>query len=152
MLSFISSQLASRPPLAPTSQPALLAPGNTSGNGGNVAAELRTHLRLWEVQWEALAILRLLGRGSFGSVYLGEWQRTLVAVKVLISKGELATTRSAGCVTVSAAAMGGALTAVTTRCLCIADKIDHGEMELPQQVMRDLQTETAVMSRMRHPK
>ena len=88
MLSFISSYLTTHPRSMTSSQPAALASGGTSRSSGSGAIELRTDARLWEVQWPELTILRLLGRGSFGAVYLAEWNRTRVAVKVLISKGE----------------------------------------------------------------
>ncbi|PRW57024.1 Serine threonine- kinase CTR1 [Chlorella sorokiniana] len=94
-----------------------LASGGTSRSSGSGALELRTDARLWEVQWPELTILRLVGRGSFGAVYLADWNRTRVAVKVLVSK----------------------------------DDINRGELQLPERVMRELQAEAAVMSRMRHP-
>lgn len=56
--------------------------------GGSGPLELRTDARAWEVQWEELTILRRIGRGSYGSVYLAEWHQTRVAVKVLVSQGE----------------------------------------------------------------
>jgi len=89
VLSLISSYLGTRPEHTGSSQPAAaLATDGRSQSGGSSAAELRTDARLWEVQWEELAIMRRVGRGSFGSVYLAEWSHTRVAVKVLISKGE----------------------------------------------------------------
>jgi serine/threonine protein kinase len=69
------------------------------------------------VQWPELTLLYLLGHGSFGFVYLAEWNQTRVAVKVLISK----------------------------------DDISRGQLELPERVLHDLQSEAAVMSHMRHP-
>ncbi len=67
---------------------ALGADGRSPSGSGSGGLELRTDARLWEVQWEELDIMRRVGRGSFGSVYLAEWSHTRVAVKVLISKGE----------------------------------------------------------------
>ena len=89
VLSFVSSYLGSRPQSSAHSQPAAAAPGDMGGSSGSGPTELRTDARLWEVQWPELAILRLIGHGSFGSVYLAEWSRTRVAVKVLVGKGEL---------------------------------------------------------------
>ncbi len=89
VLSLISSYLGTRPePTGSAQPPAVLATDGRSPSGGSSSAELRTDARLWEVQWEELAIMRRVGRGSFGSVYLAEWSHTRVAVKVLISKGE----------------------------------------------------------------
>lgn len=82
MLTHVSSYLASQQP------PVATASGPSSG-GGSGGLELRTDARLWEVQWEELTIQRCIGRGSFGSVYLAEWNQVPVAVKVLIGKGEL---------------------------------------------------------------
>lgn len=86
VLAFVTSHVASQPPSAQR-QPSDPVISGSSG-GGSSGLELRTDARLWEVQWAELTILRLLGRGSFGSVYLGEWNQVAVAVKVLICKGE----------------------------------------------------------------
>ena len=40
---------------------------------------------LWQVAWRDLEIVRQIGEGSFGKVYLAKWRETTVAVKVLIS-------------------------------------------------------------------
>ncbi|KAI7844166.1 hypothetical protein COHA_002301 [Chlorella ohadii] len=117
MLSFISSYLTTQPHSITRSQPEALASGGASRSSGSGALELRTDARLWEVQWRELTVLRLIGRGSFGAVYLADWNRTRVAVKVLMSK----------------------------------DDITRGELQLPDRVMRELQAEAGVMSRMRHP-
>lgn len=92
MLSFISSYLGSHPQAATQPQLAqsalpLEGSGSLAGPSSGALA-LRTDARLWEVQWEELTIQSLIGHGSFGSVYLAEWHRTSVAVKVLIGKGE----------------------------------------------------------------
>ena len=40
---------------------------------------------LWQVNWRDLEIVRQIGEGSFGKVYLAKWRETTVAVKVLLS-------------------------------------------------------------------
>ncbi|KAI7842018.1 hypothetical protein COHA_004219 [Chlorella ohadii] len=87
VLAFVTSHVASQPPSAQR-QPSDPVISGSSG-GGSSGLELRTDARLWEVQWAELTILRLLGRGSFGSVYLGEWNQVAVAVKVLICKDDI---------------------------------------------------------------
>lgn len=89
MLSFVSSYLGSRPHSTTGSLPAHAATGSSgsAGASGSGPVELRSEAQLWEVQWPELVILRLVGHGSFGSVYLVEWNRIHVAVKVLVSKG-----------------------------------------------------------------
>ena len=37
-------------------------------------------------------------------------------------------------------------------CLAATDDVERGQLELPERVLRELQAEAAVMSRMRHPK
>lgn len=59
-----------------------------NGTSRDVPAQLRSDARLWQVAWSELNMLRRVGRGSFGSVYLAEWSHTRVAVKVLVTKGE----------------------------------------------------------------
>lgn len=89
MLSFIASYLGTFPQLTAHHQPAgpvgTVGPNETSS--GN-PAQLRSDARLWQVAWSELTMLRRVGRGSFGSVYLAEWSHTRVAVKVLVSQGE----------------------------------------------------------------
>lgn len=85
VLSFVSSYLGTRQHTSAHSNPAPPAPGQSGGSG---AIELHTDARLWEVQWPELVIHRLVGHGSFGSVYLAEWHQIRVAVKLLVGKGE----------------------------------------------------------------
>lgn len=81
-LSFVSSYLATCPPTTTLSQPTKLAPP------GSGTVELNSNARMWEVPWSELSIMRRIGQGSFGTVYLGEWNQTQVAVKLLVGKGE----------------------------------------------------------------
>lgn len=85
VLSFVSSYMSTRS-LSAAQRPA--PPLALSGSSGSGPIELRTKARLWEVQWDELTIVRLIGHGSFGSVYLAEWNQTQVAAKVLVGKGE----------------------------------------------------------------
>ena len=88
VLSFVTSYMGTHQSSLTRSQPA--APDALSGSArsGSGPVELHTDARLWEVQWPELSILRLIGHGSFGSVYLAEWHQIRVAVKVLVGKGE----------------------------------------------------------------
>ena len=87
-LSFVISHLGAHTEVAAQQQqPTALTPGSSGGSG---ALELRSEARVWEVQWQELKLQRLLGRGSFGSVYLAEWNQVPVAVKMLGGKGERA--------------------------------------------------------------
>ena len=43
----------------------------------------------WEIGWHEVKIERPLGHGSFGWVYMGTWNETAVAIKVLVSHGTL---------------------------------------------------------------
>ncbi|PRW39272.1 Serine threonine- kinase CTR1 [Chlorella sorokiniana] len=69
-----------------TAQAAALAPGGGRGSGGSGLLDLQADPSLWDVQWPELTIVRRVGRGSFGSVYLAEWKRIPVAVKLLVSQ------------------------------------------------------------------
>lgn len=88
VLSFVTSYLGTHPRASSQSAAAALAPEGTNAASSSRGIELHTDARLWEVQWPELTILRLIGHGSFGSVYLAEWNQILVAVKVLVGKGE----------------------------------------------------------------
>ena len=66
---------------APLGNP--LMPLASSEGSGLLDADMQR----WEVGWESIQIERPLGQGSFGWVYLGRWNETMVAVKVLISRG-----------------------------------------------------------------
>lgn len=79
-LSYIASCLASR-----VSQQAEAAPLRAAAGG---SSNLRPEVQLWEVLWQDVTIEHPIGQGSFGNVYLGRWQQTPVAVKVLINRGE----------------------------------------------------------------
>jgi len=126
---------------------------NTGGSG---ALELRTDARMWEVQWQELTILRLIGRGSFGFVYLAEWNYTQVAVKVLVSKGESVLGMWPMCAAAQClycCRMHAYQSQHAVECCSVpADDVACGEMELPERVMRELQAEAGVMGGMRNPK
>lgn len=81
MLTFISSRLSTirrnAGGLSPTS-----SSGLTSMSG-----PLPAEVQQWEVQWENIVLERPIGRGSFGKVYLANWNATPVAVKILINAG-----------------------------------------------------------------
>lgn len=62
--------------------------GSGSGSGGSGSLELLADPQLRNVQWPELTIVRRVGRGSFGSVYVAEWKRIHVAVKLLVSQGK----------------------------------------------------------------
>ncbi|KAL4419526.1 hypothetical protein ABPG77_005757 [Micractinium sp. CCAP 211/92] len=44
--------------------------------------------QLWDVSFSQLELIRRIGEGAFGKVYLGEWNSTLVAVKLLVDLEE----------------------------------------------------------------
>lgn len=69
--------------------PAAAAAGASgrAGPGSREAAADRRMMELWQVQWEELRLERMIGRGSFGFVYLAYWHETAVAAKVLIMSG-----------------------------------------------------------------
>ena len=56
-----------------------------SGSGALAGGRGGVEASLWAVQWRDLEIVRQIGEGSFGKVYLAKWRETTVAVKVLIS-------------------------------------------------------------------
>ena len=41
----------------------------------------------WVVDFQDLQFFRSIGQGSFGTVYLGRWHETTVAIKVLAAQG-----------------------------------------------------------------
>lgn len=71
VLSFVASSLVSTRAAA---SPATLA-----------GSALHPEVQRWLVQWDDIAIIRPIGRGSFGRVYLALWNETSIACKVMIS-------------------------------------------------------------------
>ncbi len=47
----------------------------------------RKETSMWNVPLSELQFSRVIGEGSFGKVYLGKWQETTVAIKILTSPG-----------------------------------------------------------------
>ena len=86
MLTFISSRLDT----LRNRNVASLSPSASSGVASVVSGPLPVDMQQWEVQWEQIQLERPIGRGSFGKVYLANWNATPVAVKILISAGECA--------------------------------------------------------------
>lgn len=80
LLSLISTRLATRQdPAAPSaSGPS----GSASAAPGSRRLWLPAAVQQWAVRWEELSVVRAVGRGSFGRVYLATWRETPVAVKV----------------------------------------------------------------------
>ncbi|PRW57887.1 water chloroplastic isoform A [Chlorella sorokiniana] len=98
LLSLISTRLATRALDRPQGQTHPSSPGpqarspaalDNSGSGGPSSPGLSPDVQQWEVQWEHISIERAIGRGSYGRVYLGLWNATPVAVKVLLCAEQL---------------------------------------------------------------
>ena len=121
---------------------------------------------MWQLQWDELEIERQVGRGSFGAVYRARWHETSVAVKVLIDRGALVTceTVASNFLVQPAAVIKPAKPCVRQRTrllphsLCVAlsppaadTPLPSAGLELPDETMRELEAEAAVMIRMRHP-
>ena len=75
----------------------------------SAAAQLPAHVQEMEFEWNDIHILRPLGTGSFGKVFLAKWRETPVAVKVLVDTRAVYDSLSGG-----ARSMEGAATPVTT--------------------------------------
>lgn len=43
------------------------------------------HLKMWQINFRSIQLQRMIGEGSYGRVYLGTWQGTSVAVKILLN-------------------------------------------------------------------
>ncbi len=86
LLSLISTRLATRQDrssAAPSSPTAPSASGLSSdGAPSSTRLRLPAAVQQWEVHWEELSLVRSVGRGSYGRVYLANWRETPVAVKV----------------------------------------------------------------------
>lgn len=67
-----------------------LAAGNTflSSTMSQAASSSLVDVRPWAFDFSELEIMRVLGEGSFGRVYLAKWKETLIAVKILLEEGE----------------------------------------------------------------
>ncbi|KAI7844896.1 hypothetical protein COHA_001545 [Chlorella ohadii] len=74
VLTVIASNLDSHLAASRAAEPSPKLDGGSSGE-----------LQQWHVNWDDLRVERLLGRGSFGRVYLARWDETPVAVKVLLT-------------------------------------------------------------------
>ena len=84
---------------------------------------------LWQVNWRDLEIVRQIGEGSFGKVYLAKWRETTVAVKVLLS-ASLPNEQEDG---------GG------------GNNEDSGDGNANNPLLAGLQKEASMMAAMRHP-
>ncbi|KAL4423124.1 hypothetical protein ABPG77_004807 [Micractinium sp. CCAP 211/92] len=87
VLTLISTRLATRrqQPSTATGLATLAASGRSSSAVSRTTSALPEEVRQWAVDWEAIQLERLIGKGSYGRVYLATWNATPVAVKVLIS-------------------------------------------------------------------
>lgn len=100
LLSYISSYVASHPttqtggphppafgsreaaPISPAPSAAVHSGGSNPSQGGGSDSSGLFHTE-WEVQWGDLTIEGLIGRGSFGQVYLAQWQMTKASAAAL---------------------------------------------------------------------
>lgn len=64
-----------------------LAPQMSGAASGASSGALPDGMQRWEVQWSDIQLIRQLGRGSFGRVYLARWLHVDVAVKVGVAWG-----------------------------------------------------------------
>ena len=164
LLSVVFSYLASHP-RSSGSGAAALARGRSGGSG---AYPLSPETQMWQVEWGELQIRRPVGRGSFGAVYEARWQETAVAVKLLFNKGEcwpvheLCAGQWGGCQVRRRQRAARAAPRCTrgrpfdhTSCSALLPRpaddlsLQQGGLELPENTMRELQAEAAVMVRMR---
>ncbi|RMZ53790.1 hypothetical protein APUTEX25_003929, partial [Auxenochlorella protothecoides] len=82
----------------------------------------------WLLDFRDLVLSRVIGEGAFGKVYLGRWQETDVAIKVLTS--------------LQAFGIGAAGATVAG---------PDGEVRLDPEVLRTLEREVGIMVAIRHP-
>ena len=54
---------------------------------GSATSALPPEVQQWEVAYSDIHFKTVIGRGSFGRVYLAQWRQTPVAVKILLSAG-----------------------------------------------------------------
>ncbi|KAI7838908.1 hypothetical protein COHA_007314 [Chlorella ohadii] len=70
-------------------QPGREAGGRASGGGADSGLLIPPELQRWVFDWSELSIRHLLGRGSYGRVFLATWRATPVAAKVLLDDAAL---------------------------------------------------------------
>ena len=173
LLSYIASQLASRPakllPCATASSATRSGPSSgpssatrsgpsSSGPSSAVPSPLSPDTRLWLVAWEELRIEKLIGRGSFGVVYLSRWNATPVAVKLLLQAGARAAAlppprlRRGQLGAAASKPRSSSPPALCTPCSPSADSAGGVDgLDLPDAALTELYAEAELMARIRHP-
>lgn len=113
--------------------------------GMESALKLTDDAKRWHIDYKDLTLSRMIGQGAFGKVYLGKWQETDVAIKVLSSLAVLGFAPSEKDV---------ALVQGTN----VASDDDNGdgtkvgdEASNVSEAIRTLQREVGLMVAMRHP-
>lgn len=112
------------------------------------ALNLTDDAKRWHIDYKDLTLSRMIGQGAFGKVYLGKWQETDVAIKVLSSLAVLGFAPSEKNVTskeTKAAAADGEGDVSTSNNDTEEDASNVSE------AIRTLQREVGLMVAMRHP-
>lgn len=92
LLSHVETALASR-----RSEQSVERTTGQAGAGGNVLPALASAVRVWEVQWEDIAIERPIGRGSFGWVRWMQLMRKHAALLVVAGALQLSDSVTGSC-------------------------------------------------------
>lgn len=69
--------------------PSSAAPGSNAGGFASQSIRFSNDASRWQIDYADLTLTRVVGEGAFGKVYLGRWQETDVAIKVLTSLSAL---------------------------------------------------------------
>lgn len=124
-----SMSLAQDPLMSYITQSQATPGGEASPPTGKSSACTRKHsmetwdsMETWELSYEDLNIVKIVGEGSFGRVYLAYWHDTPVAVKILT--------------------MGGAANTVDQA---------RNTLALSSPVIRQLEDEAGLLASLRHP-
>jgi serine/threonine protein kinase len=102
----------------------------SSGRNSLISSEMRG----WSVEYAELRMLKKIGEGSFGKVYLASWNESHVAVKVLIDKSDASSGLWMSSLSAHSLDVGSGLSKSTSGSL-----------------LSDLQHEAGLVAALRHP-
>ena len=87
------------------------------------------HLKMWQISFRSIQLQRIIGEGSYGRVYLGTWQGTPVAVKILLYTALDACNEEA--MTRALTLSNPVLANLSKVCVGLAERCTHCVFEMP---------------------